>query len=129
MARYNYTHLPEEARYKLLHYGREIRLGIDLAAEITNGNSGQIELPDEQGMVFYVFDVKVTDTAEKAATGVEYNGEHETYVRHTFTAEIEYLGAYDWQGEDVTPDLNYEILAEAIEEQNNEYETIKATVK
>ena len=129
MARINATNIPADVLKKAILFGLELHLGVALAAEITNGQSGQIEVDDEFGSRTFVFDVKVRETSETASTGVEFMGERETYIRHTYTAQIEHVGTYDREGDEIAEALEYGVIAEAIAEQSNEYETIYATVK
>lgn len=129
MAHIKYTDITPAMMKRLIYNADEIEIGTALATEITNGQAGLVEVECNNGARAYTFDIKVKETAETATTGVEFMGARETFVKHTYKAEIECTGAYDRDGESITPELDKAFIAECIEEQNNQFETIFATVR
>lgn len=129
MARINYTDITPAMMKRLIYNADEIEIGTALANEITTGQAGLVEVECNNGARVYTFNIKVKRTADTATTGVEHMGEHETFVKNTYKAEIECTGAYDNEGEAITPELDKPFIVECIEEQNNECDTIYATIK
>jgi len=107
--------------------GLEAGIGPALARDITRSENGIVEV-EEHGVIF-AFNIRVRTKRETETTGVEHNGERETFVKVTYTADVEYIGACDWDGEDVEPDIDFGLLAHHIEEQNSISEVIRASVK
>ena len=76
----------------------------------------------------FVFDFETSVQSENIYTGVEYMGYRESYSRPVIEAKITYMGAFDFDGEDVSDivKLNMENVIHYLNKIDDDYAKITA---
>ena len=107
------------------YYTAPVDMLAGILAENITGDRNDFDEIEIDG-IYYSFDLRDEEEHETRYTGVEFMGARETYVHTTHSVGIQYIGAYDQEGEDVTPEINMTALLKEIEAYSDDYNRINA---
>ena len=96
----------------------ETTIATAIRRAVEKGENGLIE--PQVGEYIFGFNVTARVRRETATTGVEFNGERETYIRETYTVDIEYLGVDWYEDEPAVITLDLAEIARQIENENDD---------
>ena len=96
----------------------ETKLATAIRKAVEKGENGLLE--EALGEYIFAFNVTARVRRETATTGVEFMGERETYIRETYTVDIEYLGVDWYEDEPAVVALDLAEIARQIENENDD---------